>query len=85
MSDYIYIAVKNPCAKELNKQPWLEVRRYKVDHYTKKSVVLKCGKSFPLERCFATEEEAFDSANGFTKDRTWGDNYEPKWTGMRWE
>ena len=82
--DSVYVVVKNKSAKELNTQPWLEVKRYKVSRETQKSVVLKCGKVFLKERCFDTEEEALKSANGFTEKRQFGDIYEPKLSGNIW-
>lgn len=84
MSEVVYVVVKNKWAKELNRQPWLEVRAYKVERMTKKAIVLKCGKTYPKERCFNTEEEAKASANGFLEKRLFGDTYEPKFKDGIW-
>ena len=71
-SEIVWIAVKNPYAKDLNTQPAYNVRPYKVDHRTEKAVVLKCGKIYPPERCFATEEACKDSIGDGWKKRRWG-------------
>lgn len=69
----VFVAVKNPNAKELNRQPWYLIREYVVDHYTEKAVVLKCGKIFPKERCFRTYEECEKSiGKEMLEKRAWG-------------
>lgn len=83
MSD-VYVVVKNPDAKELNTQPWLEVRQYKIERRTDNAVILKCGKTFPKDRCFETYEEARLSASSYLEPRGFGDTHEPKLQGNVW-
>ena len=75
-SEIVWVAVKNPRAKEYNRQPKYEVREYKVDHRTDKAVILKCGKIYPPERCFATEEDCKSSIGDGWKKRRWGTGLE---------
>ena len=81
----VYIPIKLKSVKEMSKRPWIEIRKYKVDHITNKTVILKSKRQYPKEMCFETEEEAITAANGFEKPRRWGDFYEPKWTGQKYE
>ena len=72
-ADKVWIAVKNKQAKDLNRQPLYFVRQYTVDRYTEKSVCLKCGRNYPKEKCFTTEEECKASiGDGWTR-RGFGD------------
>lgn len=73
MNDRVWIAVKNPCAKEMNRQPIYNIRHYKVKERRQNSVILMCGKVYPPERCFNTEEEAKASVGNKWKPRKWGD------------
>lgn len=54
--EIVWIAVKNPYAKDLNNQPLYDVRPYKVAYRKPKAVVLKCGKIYPPNQCFDSEE-----------------------------
>jgi len=56
MSDYVWIWVKIPYAKEMNNYPEKELRRYKVKEYKKKCVVLHNGKQYPYSQCYESEE-----------------------------
>lgn len=71
--DKVWVAVKNRQAKDLNRQPLYEIKQYVVDRYTKKSVCLKCGRNYPKERCFETEEECKASVEDGWKPRRFGE------------
>ena len=73
--EYVYIAVKNSYAKDLNKQPWYFIKRRRVHHKTAKAVILFDGRSYPIDQCYATEEECkaqFDSDYWY-RERKWGE------------
>ena len=73
--EYVWIAYRNPYAKDMNKQPWYQICRRKVHHKTEKAVIFFNGKSYPIEQCYATEEECkaqFDSDYWY-KERRWGE------------
>ena len=72
-ADKVWIAVKNKQAKDMNRQPLYHIIQYAVDRYTQKSVCLKCGRNYPKERCFATEEECKASVGNDWKPRKFGD------------
>ena len=67
--DVVWIAVKNRQAKDMNRQPFYFVRPYKVARRTEKAVILKCGKVYPHDRCFVSEEDCKRSIGGLWKRR----------------
>ena len=72
MDKVVWIAIKNRYAKDMNRQPLYDVRPYKVLYRKPKGVILKCGKVYPPERCFQTEEECRKSIRDNWKKRRYG-------------
>lgn len=58
MGDYVWIWVKNPHSKEMNKYPSTELRKYKVKERKKNCIVLYNGKQYPYNQCFESQEQA---------------------------
>ena len=73
MSEKVWVAVKNKQAKDMNRQPLYHINRYAVKKRTETAVFLKCGKIYPPDRCFTTEQECKDSVGDDWKPRKFGD------------
>lgn len=74
-SEYVWVAVKNKSAKDMNKQPWYFIKKCRVHHKTDKAVVFMNGKSRPIDECYATEEDCKAQFNSdyWYKERRWGE------------
>lgn len=56
--DYVWIWVKVPYSKDMNKYPSTELRKYKVKERKKTCIILCNGKQYPYSQCFASVEDA---------------------------